>query len=104
MHRLMKYSHRPTAIIALSDVIAFGLIEAAREAGLRIPEDVAVVGFDDVEASQMVNPPLTTVRQPIREKGRRAAELFVQMLRADSPPAVQHIQLPVELVVRESCP
>jgi alanine racemase len=104
MHRLLNYTPRPTAIVALSDVIAFGLIEAAREAGLRIPQDVCIVGFDDVEASQMLNPPLTTVRQPIREKGRRAAELFVQMLRADEPPAVQHIQLPVKLIVRESCP
>lgn len=104
MGRLLQYTPRPTAIVALSDVIAFGLIEAARKAGLRIPTDLCIVGFDDVEASQMVNPPLTTVHQPIREKGRRAAELFVQMLRADEPPAVQHIQLPVELVVRESCP
>jgi DNA-binding LacI/PurR family transcriptional regulator len=104
MQRLMNYSQRPSVIIALSDVIAFGLIEAAREAGLRIPQDVSIVGFDDVEASRMVNPPLTTVRQPIREKGRRAAGLFVQMLRSDEPPAAQHIQLPVELIVRESCP
>ncbi len=104
LRRLLKYSPRPTALVALSDVIAFGLIEAAREAGLRIPEDICIVGFDDVEASQMLNPPLTTVRQPIRQKGRRAAELFVQMLRADQPPAVQHIQFPVELIIRESCP
>lgn len=104
MRRLLKYAPRPTAIVALSDAIAFGLIESAREAGLRIPNDVCIVGFDDVEASQMLNPPLTTVRQPTREKGRRAAELFVQMLRADAPPPAQHIRLPVELVVRESCP
>ena len=104
MRSVLRQSPRPTAIVALSDVIAFGLIEAAREAGLQIPQDVCIVGFDDVEASQMMNPPLTTVRQPIREKGRRAVDLLVQMLRADMPPSAQHICLPVELVVRESCP
>ncbi|MDW8053048.1 MAG: LacI family DNA-binding transcriptional regulator [Anaerolineae bacterium] len=101
--RLIQLQPQPTAVVALSDVLAFGVMDAALSAGLRIPEDLAVVGFDDVEISRLLRPSLTTVRQPIREKGRRAAELFVKMLYAEDEEApVEHILLPVELVVRES--
>ncbi len=102
-HHLIQLEPRPTAVVALSDVLAFGVIDAALAAGVRVPDDLAVVGFDDVETSRLLRPALTTVRQPIREKGRRAAELFVKMLHAESEePPVEHIVLPVELVVRES--
>lgn len=100
--RLKRMHPRPTAVVALSDVIAFGVIEAAHAAGLRIPDDLAVVGFDDVEASHLLRPSLTTVRQPVRAKGKRAAEMFVGMLKAEAPIEAQHIVMPVELVVRES--
>ena len=93
---------KPTAVIALSDVIAFGVIEAAHVAGMRIPDDFMVVGFDDVEASHLLHPPLTTVHQPIREKGKRAAEMFIRMLRNDAPPEPERVMLPVKLVVRSS--
>ncbi|BCX04581.1 MAG: alanine racemase [Candidatus Roseilinea sp.] len=99
---LAKMQPRPTAVVALSDVIAFGMIEAAHCAGVRVPEELSVVGFDDIEASHLLRPALTTVRQPTREKGRRAAEIFIQMLHAEGPAEPQHIMLPVELIVRES--
>jgi alanine racemase len=100
--RLMHIHPRPTVAVALSDVIAFGVIEAAHATGLCIPDDLAVIGFDDVEASHLLRPALTTVRQPVREKGKRAAEMFVEMLRAESPLKAEHLELPVELVVRDS--
>jgi alanine racemase len=100
--RVRQLHPSPTVVVALSDVIAFGVIEAAHIAGLSIPQDLAVIGFDDVEASHLLRPALTTVRQPAREKGRRAAELFIGMLRTDEPLEPQHVMLPVELIVRES--
>jgi DNA-binding LacI/PurR family transcriptional regulator len=94
---------RPTALVALSDVIAFGVIDAAHQAGWRVPEHLSVVGFDDLEASQLLRPALTTVRQPTREKGRRAAELFLQMLRTEGRPVQPpHVKLPVTFIARES--
>ncbi|WP_169237360.1 LacI family DNA-binding transcriptional regulator [Candidatus Roseilinea sp. NK_OTU-006] len=99
---LTKLRPQPTAVIALSDVIAFGVIAAAHCAGVRVPEDLSVVGFDDIEASHLLRPALTTVRQPTREKGRQAAEMFIQMLHAEGAAKPRHVMLPVELVVRES--
>ncbi|MCS7057160.1 MAG: LacI family transcriptional regulator [Thermoflexales bacterium] len=99
---LMKLHPSPTAVVALSDVIAFGVIEAARDAGVRVPNELTVVGFDDIEASHLLRPALTTVRQPTCEKGRRAAELLIQMLRGEERATPHHIMLPVALIVRES--
>lgn len=92
----------PTAVVALSDVIAWGVIDAARQHNVVIPGDLAVVGFDDLPASHLMQPALTTVRQPAVEKGKRAAELFVELLRGDGAADPQRVVLPVELVVRES--
>jgi len=93
---------RPTALVALSDVIAFGVIDAAHQAGWCVPKHLSVVGFDDIETSQLLWPALTTVRQPTREKGRRAAELFLQMMQAEGSDPPPHIKLPVTFIVRES--
>ena len=71
---------RPTAILAMSDMAAIGVMSAAQAAGLRVPEDVSVVGFDDIPAAAWTNPPLTTVRQPIVEKGRLAARLLIERM------------------------
>ena len=95
---------RPTAIFASNDVSAFGVMEAAREVGLRIPEDLSVVGFDDIPEASNVDPPLTTVRQPLEEMGCVAARTLLAMmhqreLRPD------RIELPTRLIVRgSSCP
>jgi DNA-binding LacI/PurR family transcriptional regulator len=86
----------PTALIAGTDQLALGAIEAAREAGLRVPEDVSIVGFDDIPGATWSRPGLTTIRQPLFEKGEVAGRL----LSAGAAP--REVVLPVELVVRGS--
>ncbi len=101
-HQFWSSRQGITAIVALSDVIAYGVVQAASEQGVRIPQQLSVVGFDDLEFSRLLRPPLTTVRQPIREKGRLAAEMFARLYHNE--PLEQHtLRLPVELVVRQSC-
>ncbi len=101
--RLLSAS--PTAIFVASDVMAIGALQALREEGLRVPEDIALVGFDDVSIASAVVPALTTVRQPIKQMGSMAADLLLNLL--EKPPdgrAPMHkIVLPAKLVVRESC-
>jgi DNA-binding LacI/PurR family transcriptional regulator/C4-dicarboxylate-specific signal transduction histidine kinase len=89
------------AILAASDTMALGAIEALRDRGLRVPEDMAVVGFDDVEEARFHNPPLTTVRQPLYEQGYRAAEIVLGQLVGQAVP--DRVLLSTELVVRRSC-
>ncbi len=89
------------AIFACSDMMAQGVYEALREAGLRIPDDVAVVGFDDLPTAEHLHPPLTTVHQPIREKGAVATSLLLDAIERKQETA-QHVVLPTTLVVRES--
>lgn len=92
----------PTAIFASNDVSAFGVMEAVRDRGLRIGEDVSIVGFDDIPTASMVHPQLTTVRQPLQEMGRRATKMLLARIEnPDLPP--DRIDLPTELVIRESC-
>jgi LacI family transcriptional regulator len=79
----------------MGDVFALAAIDAAKELGLQVPDDLLVVGFDDIPMASQVTPPLTTVRQPLVEKGRIAAGLLVGRRRAEAP-----IVLPTELVVR----
>lgn len=95
-----KGTRRPTAVLAMSDMAAIGVMAAARAVGMAVPDDLSVVGFDDVPAAAWTNPPLTTVRQPIVEKGRLAARLLIQRMKgkAVESPA----PLPTELVVRNS--
>lgn len=89
-----------TALVAYNDVSALGAMAAFREAGLRIPEDVSVVGFDDIEFASIAYPPLTTIRQPLREMGATAAELLIRKIAGDK--AVKDIRVRPELVVRSS--
>jgi LacI family transcriptional regulator len=98
---LLDLPEPPTAIFAFNDSIAFGALRAARDRGLRVPEDLSVVGFDDIEAATLVTPALTTVRQPLGEMGRTAVNVLVRLLerRASETP---HIELATRLVVRES--
>jgi DNA-binding LacI/PurR family transcriptional regulator len=92
---LLAERPRPTAILAMGDVFALAAIDAAKELGLRVPDDLSVVGFDDIPIASQVSPALTTVRQPLVEKGRIAAELLFGRRSAEAP-----IVLPTELVVR----
>jgi LacI family transcriptional regulator len=92
----------PTAIFAANDASAFGVMEAMQEAGLRVPDDMSVVGFDDVAEAAQVHPALTTVRQPLEAMGRRAAQLLLERLDDADLPG-ERVELPTELIIRESC-
>jgi LacI family transcriptional regulator len=98
---LFELADPPTAIFAGSDEQAFGVAEAARVTGRRIPEDLSVVGFDDLPISRWFSPPLTTVRQPLAEMGRTAAEMLSAMIDGREPHGRQ-VELATELVVRSS--
>jgi DNA-binding LacI/PurR family transcriptional regulator len=98
---LLRRSDPPTAIITGNDLQALGVYQAAREARLHIPEDLSVVGFDDLPVAQWVGPPLTTVRQPLVQMAVAAADLVLAMARGDEP-AQTRIELATELIVRES--
>ena len=91
----------PSAVLAGNDVLAVGAMHALRERGLRVPHDVAVIGFDDFEFARYVDPPLTTVRLPAFEMGYRAAELLIQHVEGQ-PDTQRKFVLPTELIVRES--
>jgi LacI family transcriptional regulator len=98
---LLALPEPPTAIFAGSDETALGVIEAARSRGLRVPEDLSIVGFDDTAVARFASPPLTTVRQPLREMGAvalRRALLLAAGEKVDS----YHVELATELVVRRS--
>jgi LacI family transcriptional regulator len=98
---LLRLPQRPTAVFAASDTQALGVLEAARILGIRVPEELSVIGFDDVEVAAYVG--LTTVRQPLFESGRRGAELLLEMLTGDGPPGEpQSEQLALEIVVRST--
>ena len=100
MNRLLAQAERPTAVFVASDVVAFGAVQAIQAHGLRIPDDIAVVGFDDVPLASFCTPPLTTVRMPAIAMGARAGELLVE--RIGGEPATKHLWLETELVVRRS--
>ena len=94
---------RPTALFVYHDSAAFTVLDELARAGVRVPEDVSVVGFNDIDAAAHVRPALTTVRQPFVDMGRRAAEILLATLdRGGSDEAFQHIVLPTELIVRDS--
>jgi DNA-binding LacI/PurR family transcriptional regulator len=97
---LLAKEPRPTAIFALSDQLAFGVMEAAKGLGLSVPEDLSVVGFDDVPEAASSEPPLTTVYQPHVEKGMRAGRKLVALLGGEDPG--ERETLPTKLVVRGS--
>ncbi len=120
---LLALPNPPTAVFAANDQMAFGVLAVANDMGLRVPTDLAVIGFDDTELATHSQPTLTTVRQPFEEMGRSAAELLLALV--DAPRALGpawhdrlarlsrargetgadaiHIQLPTELVIRQSC-
>lgn len=93
---------RPTALFAANNFIAIGAYRALREAGLRVPEDMALVAFDDLPAALVLEPFLTVAMQPAYEMGRRAADLLLARLSGQGPDEPKEIVLPVEIVVRRS--
>ncbi|MER7274763.1 LacI family DNA-binding transcriptional regulator [Dactylosporangium sp. NPDC000244] len=98
---LLRRPDRPTAVVCGDDLQALGVYEAARICGLRIPDELSVVGFDDIEQCAWCGPPMTTVRQPFAEMGAAAAQL-VLALAAGERPARSRVELGVTLVVRGS--
>jgi LacI family transcriptional regulator len=91
----------PTAVFAGSDETAAGVIEAARSRGLRVPEDLSVVGFDDTQVARFASPPLTTVRQPLRDMGRIALRTALRLAAGEKLDS-HHVELATELIVRQS--
>jgi LacI family transcriptional regulator len=99
--QLLALPDPPTAIFAFNDMLAIGALQAARHRGLRVPEDISVVGFDDTFEATIVNPMLTTVRQPLAEMGRMAVAQLVRLLQSQRIEAL-HVELATKLIVRES--
>jgi LacI family transcriptional regulator len=102
MTHLLDLAAPPQAVFFANDQMAIGALAAAREKQVRVPDDIAIAGFDDIEAAAYVQPPLTTVRQAIREQGELAVQLLLQ--RMEHPDArAETLVLPTELVIRRSC-
>ena len=99
MQRLLPQA--PEAVFVASDAMAVGAMRALRDAGLRVPQDVAIAGFDDIPFAARTDPPLTTVRQPIQRMGSVAAETLIDMI-SHPHPQPRRMILPTELVIRES--
>jgi LacI family transcriptional regulator len=93
---------RPTGVLAMSDAMAIGAMRAARGLGLRVPGDVSVVGFDDIDLAVHTDPPLTTVHQPIRHKGEVAVELLLAVVARRDVARPEHRLLETRLIVRGS--
>ena len=102
MRDFLEGPYPPTAVFAANDVMAMGALVALREAGLRVPGDVAVVGFDDVPAAALITPRLTTVAQFQENLGVRAAEMLLERLDGTAPEHGRSEEMPYELIVRES--
>jgi LacI family transcriptional regulator len=101
MKQLLEVNPRPTAVFTGNDMMGLGALRAIHEAGLEVPADISIVGFDDVPMAAYANPPLTTMRQPIAEMGALAANTLIDQLENIAQPGA-HIRLPTQLVVRQS--
>lgn len=99
---LGRRSSLPDAIFAMNDLMALGALRALYEAGVSVPQDVAVMGYDDIELAQYAIPPLTTLRVPIEEMALLAFELFNRLMAGEAPRSKEYI-LETQLVKRESC-
>jgi len=100
--RYLEEQHAATAIFASSDEIAIGLIEVFKDRNVSVPDDVSIIGFDDVGPLHLFAPPLTVIRQPVRQLGRRALELLLETNWQEWKPSASEELLPVEIVVRNS--
>ncbi|MGC2160368.1 MAG: substrate-binding domain-containing protein, partial [Silvibacterium sp.] len=98
---LLRMIPRPTVIFAGNDMIAFGALLAFREARLRCPEDIAVIGFDNLDLAEMTSPPLSSVSQPGYQMGTTAARILIDRVQGDHGPA-KHIVLETALKIRDS--
>ena len=101
-HELLTMPDRPTAVFAANDLSAIRTMEVARSLGLSVPEDLSVIGFDNVPESALTSPPLTTIAQPIQHMGSEAINLLIAMMDGASEGGT-HVTLPTELIERASC-
>jgi len=102
MKELLKLKERPTAVFASCDKIAIGAINAIKEAGLSIPEDISIIGFDDIELAKYITPKLTTIRQKCDEIGKTTVDLLVEQINQKAKLKINKI-ISVELMERDSC-
>jgi DNA-binding LacI/PurR family transcriptional regulator len=103
MKRLLAQRRDLTAVFAANDAMSFGVIRAVSEAGLRVPEDISVIGFDNLELASIIRPPLTTIHQPKYELGTSAVEILLRHAQRPESWTPEHRLLGVKLVERESC-
>jgi len=101
MTRLLELEDRPTAVFAAGDNLAIGAMQAIREKGLTVPDDISVVGFDDIETARYLTPALTTVHQDMVQLGHQAADMVIAAIETHKP--LHTVQVPVKLAVRQSC-
>lgn len=101
--RITAMPRRPTAVFAANDSMAIGALAAIREAGLGVPDDIAVAGFDDIPISRYMSPPLTSVRVRISEMGERAVHMLLRAIERKNQHVKRQERLPTTLVIRESC-
>lgn len=99
--RFLELGNPPTLIFASNDVMAMAAMDAVREKGLRVPEDISILGFDDIPQASLVRPALTTVRQPLEQMGRVAAQMLLEIIK-DPECRLKRIELPTELIIRDS--
>ena len=97
----LRLPNPPTAIFASNDVMAMGAMDAVRSHGLRVPEDISIIGFDDIPQAALVHPALTTVRQPLEQMGRVATQMLLDLLKNPEERSYR-LELPTELVIRDS--
>ncbi len=102
MERLLQLQPRPTAVFVASDTVALGALSVVRQYGLRVPTDLAIVGFDDVPFAELIDPPLTTVRLPAYGIGWGAGEMLIRLIEGADVPQ-RSVLLETELIVRASC-
>ena len=91
-----------SAICCANDLIAIGAIKALGERNLKVPNDISVVGFDDIQTSKLINPPLTTIRQPAYEMGEKASEMLINYLKDENKDSIGVITFKPQLIVRNS--
>jgi LacI family transcriptional regulator len=101
--KVLKRTNRPQAIFASNDMMAIGCYDLINKLGLKIPEDIGVVGFDDIFVSQYLTPPLTTVRTHIEDIGKKAAELLIKRIKNKIKPSIVKVNATSELIIRKSC-
>lgn len=100
LRKTLAEAPETTAVMCVNDVLAIGALRAAKELGLRVPQDISITGFDDIEIAMLAEPALTTVHVPHHEMGRRAAGMLIQMVKHTEP--VQSVELPTDIRLRQS--